>query len=199
MDRWCRDGTPPPASVYPTRGEGTLVNWKQSATGFPALPGVRYPEVIQQPPLLDFGRRWKAQRIMDIQPPKVRGHYPVLVPRSGTDGNELGCLLPPEVAVPIGTFTGWNLRSSAAGAENNLERLVGAYIPFPVSAAERQSTGDPRLALEERYGTLEKYCRQLRDQCERLVERRLLLKEDVPRIVERTTSWAKPQFEKLAK
>jgi len=199
MDKWCRDDTPPPASVYPTRREGTLGDWKQSATGFPALPGVRYPEVIQQPPLLDFGPRWKAQRIMDHQPPKIRGHYPVLVARSGADGNELGCLLPPEVAVPIGTFTGWNLRSSAAGAPNNLERLVGAYIPFPVSAAERQSSGDPRLSLDERYGTLEKYRQQLRDECERLVERRLLLQEDVPRIVERVTAWAKPRFEKLGK
>ena len=30
--------------------------------------------------------------------------------------------------------------------------LSGSVIPFPKTKAERQTTGDPRLSLEERYG-----------------------------------------------
>ena len=197
MDDWCRDGTAPPRSVYPTFREGTLVDWTQRASGFPELPGARYPEVIQQPPLLDFGSRWIAERIMDVQPPKIVGHYPVFVPRSDKDGNELGCLLPPEVAVPLGTFTGWNLREQGAGSQYNLQGLVGAYIPFPVSAEERKAAGDPRLSLQERYGTLERYREQLRRECRRLVERRFLLEEDLTGVVERVSGWIEPQFDKL--
>ena len=46
LDAWVREGTPPPASVYPRIDQGTLVSWQQTSTGSPALPGVRYPEVM---------------------------------------------------------------------------------------------------------------------------------------------------------
>ena len=61
LDRWARDGTLPPPSMYPTIQGGTLVAWDQKSTSFPAIPGVRYPEVIQQPSLLDFGPRWRSE------------------------------------------------------------------------------------------------------------------------------------------
>ncbi|MDC0935640.1 alpha/beta hydrolase domain-containing protein [Pirellulales bacterium] len=198
LDQWCRGLQPAPESVYPTLGEGSLVHWYQPSTGFPAIPGVRYPEVIQQPPLLDFGPRWKAERIIDVQPPRVLGHYRVLTPRCGPDGNELGCLLPPEVAVPLATYTGWSLRSSAAGAENDLVGLNGSYIPFAASAEAGRLASDPRQSIEERYGSVETYKQQLAAVCAELVERRLLLDEDVPRIVDREQARAKLRFEEAA-
>jgi hypothetical protein len=183
LDRWAKDGTPPPDSRYPRIGDGTLVDWRSAGTGFPNIPGVNYPEVIQQPHVLDFGPRWQAERIIDYQPPRVRGDYRVLAPRCGPDGNELGCLLPPEVAVPIATYTGWNLRRADVGGEGQLVSLTGSYIPFPKSKADRERTGDPRLSLQERYGTLEEYVRQFSHACDKLKGEGYLLEEDAVRLV----------------
>ena len=61
--------------------------------------------------------------------------------------------------------------------------MMGATFPFPATAAQRAATGDPRKSIEERYGDAERYCAQLRAAAEDLVARRLLLAEDVDRVV----------------
>lgn len=182
LDAWVKDGTKPPASVYPTIDGGTLVNGRQLTTGFPSLPNVRYPEVIQRPPCLDFGPDFAAKGIIDHEPPEVRGHYTVLVPRSGPDGNDRGTLLPPEVAVPLATYTGWNLRRREFGAEGMLVNLTGSYIPFARTKAERQKVGDPRLSIEEVYGSFAEYQKRFDAHCEEMVNKRYLLKEDAERL-----------------
>lgn len=184
LDRWVKDGVAPPPSVYPTIAGKTLVVWGQESTGFPRIPLINYPKIIQQPSLLDFGRRWVSEGIADVQPPAAGSHYVVLVPRCGPDGNELGCLSPPEVAVPMGTHTGWNLRRAEYGAANDLVSLGGSYIPFAVTKAQRDFTGDPRLSLEERYGNVTTYLQQLRKQCEQLEATGYLLREDTRRLME---------------
>lgn len=192
LDRHVQDGSPLPKSVYPRIADGTLVDWKRSATGFPAIPKVRYPEVIQQPPLLDFGPRWIELRIIDVQPPKYVGHYRVRVPRCGADGNELGCLLPAEVGVPLATFTGWNLRSRNAGAENELVSLGGSYIPFAKTKKERERNRDPRLSALERYGSMERYSRELTAYLKRLHADGYVLNEDIGRVAEKLIARARP-------
>jgi hypothetical protein len=184
LDAWVRAGVPPPPSVYPRISAGTLVDWRQQATGFPALPGVRYPEVIQQPPAADYGPRF-LEGILTQEPPRLRGHYVVRVPRSDADGNDLGTLLPPEVAVPLATYTGWNLRRRQVGAEAMLVALMGSYLPFPRRRADRLASGDPRLSLEERYGSFAEYQRRFEATCQDLVRRRYLLPEDLPRLRQR--------------
>lgn len=183
LDRWAKEGTAPPASVYPRISDQTLVDWRAAATGFPNIPGVKYPETIQQPHWLDFGPRWQTERIIDLQPPQIRGDYKVLAPRCGPDGNELGCLLPAEVAVPVATYTGWNLRKAEIGAEGQLVSLTGSYIPFPKSKQDRLRTGDPRLSVQERYGALEEYVRQFTAACDDLKKMGYLLDEDATRLI----------------
>jgi hypothetical protein len=185
LDTWVRDGKTPPPSVYPRIADKTLVDWRQTCTGFPALPGVRYPEVIQRPSSLDFGPQFLTKGAITIDPPKVGGHYVVLVPKSGPDGNDLGTLLPPEVAVPLATYTGWNLRRREVGAEGMLASLLGSYIPFPRTASERKAAGDPRPSIEERYGTFAKYREQFAAECRRLVQQRYLLPEDADGLMAR--------------
>lgn len=197
LDRWCRDGAPPPASRYPTIEAGTLVDWSQEVTGFPRIPDTRYPEVIQQPSLLAFGRRWPDEGIMDRQPPRVAGDYRVLAPRCGEDGNELDCLLPPEVAVPIATYTGWNLRNREAGAENDLVGLNGSYLLLPATEARRREAADPRRSLEARYGTLDRYRQRLEGECRSMVEAGYLLEEDVEPIVTLHSERAAKLFEQI--
>ena len=183
LDKWANDGTEPPDSVVPRILDHTLVDWRHAGTGFPNIPGVAYPETIQQPSLLDFGPRWETERIIDLQPPRLRGDYRVLAPRCGADGNELGCLLPVEVAVPVATHTGWNPRKADVGAEGQLVSLTGSYIPFPVTKADRERTGDPRPSVQERYGSLDEYTRQLTAAADKLKASGYLLDEDADRLV----------------
>lgn len=184
LDAWVKDGTAPPPSVYPRIDQGTLVYWSQKSTGFPGLPGVRYPEVIQRPAALDFGPDFLARGIITIEPPKVGGQYFVQVARSGPDGNDLGSLLPAEVAVPLATYTGWNLRRREVGAEANLANLLGSYIPFAKTKVDREKAGDSRPSLEERYGSFAEYQKRFSANCEEMVKKRYLLKEDADRLTE---------------
>jgi hypothetical protein len=181
MDAWVRMGTPPPPSVYPRIDQKTLVDWRQASTGFPAIPGVRYPKVIQQPPICDYGPDFAAKGIT-VEPPRVKTEYPVRVPKCDADGNDLGTLLPPEVAVPLATYTGWNLRRKEFGADGMLASLMGSYIPFPKTRAERLKSGDPRQSIAERYGSFAAYRKRFADTCDDLVNRRYLLREDAERL-----------------
>ena len=177
LDEWVREDKAPPASVYPRIADGTLVAWTQEATGFPKIPGVRFPTTIQQPSLNDYGPKFAAQRIITIEPPKVLNDYKVLAPKSDADGNDTGMLLPAEVAVPLGTFTGWNLRRKEVGADGMLTNLQGSFIPF---TTDPKST-DPRPPVQNRYADAKFYRQQLDEACERLQSERYLLAEDRPR------------------
>jgi hypothetical protein len=157
---WCTKDAAPASSVYSKIADKTLVDWHQDSTGFPRLAGVRYPQVIQQPVLADYGRRFWVHGLIDKEPPLIQGHYGVLVPKCDVDGNDLGTLLVPEVKTPLATYTGWNLRRLAAGADGMLLSLTGSFIPFPRTKDERLSSRDPRKSLEERYGTYEAYLQQ---------------------------------------
>ncbi len=179
LTEWVTHDRTPPASVYPTIGQGTLVPWQLPDSGWQPLPGVRYPEVIQQPECFDFGPEFETHRILSKHPPASRGRYTVLVPRVGPDNNELGMLLPPNVAVPTGTYTGWNLRHRSIGAENELLGLAGGFVPFPRTAEQRQRTGDPRPSLEELYpGGRAEYLKRFQAAVERLIAQRFCLPED---------------------
>ena len=99
------------------------------------------------PPSLAFGPHF-AEGILTFHPPRMRtnppgtnGFYEVRVPKSDRDGNDTGTLLPVEVAVPLATYTGWNLRRRDAGAEGMLVSLAGSYIPFARTKEERMCGG----------------------------------------------------------
>ncbi|MEX1096693.1 MAG: alpha/beta hydrolase domain-containing protein [Planctomycetales bacterium] len=182
LDRWVREGVEPPPSVYPRIADGTLAAWPEAASGWKPLPGVRYPEVIHQPELYFRGPDFDAHRIISVEPPRRVRLYGVGIPGYGPDGNERGCLLLPTVAVPVATFTSWNLRSRAIGAEGELLSLFGGHIPFPRTPEERRRTGDPRESLAERYDDFETYRRRFDEHTAKLVAERYLLEEDVPRL-----------------
>ncbi|MEX0717546.1 MAG: alpha/beta hydrolase domain-containing protein [Planctomycetaceae bacterium] len=182
LDRWVREGVEPPPSVYPKIADGTLVDWPEEKSGWKRLPGVSYPRVIHQPDLIDRGPQFFTKRITSIQPPKVVGRYVVKVPAYGPDDDERGCLLLPTVAVPVATFTSWNLRTPEIGAEDELLSLFGGYIPFARTANERSRANDPRESLLERYGDFETYRRRFEEHAAKLVADGYLLEEDAPRL-----------------
>ncbi|MBC7852387.1 MAG: hypothetical protein IAF94_03040 [Pirellulaceae bacterium] len=182
LDAWVKEGKEPPPSVYPRIADGTLVPWQRERSGWPAIRGVKYPQVIQQPAYLYRGPQWQAGMIAAIEPPEVRGHYGVLVPAIGPDGNERGTLLLPAVKVPVATYASWNLRHASIGAEGELLSLQGSYIPFSRTTEERMAKTDPRPALLERYRDFADYQRQYLGAADELVAARYLLGEDLPRL-----------------
>ena len=158
MDKWITDGTPPPRSVYPTIGAGTLVPWLAQETGWTALPGVNYPTTIQQPEPVDYGSDFAETRRIDHHPPKrTEDRYGVREPVLDADNNERGVLRMPAVSVPIATYTGWNLRNPGIGVPEALLGLAGGYLEFPKTERDRVASGDPRRSIEERYADFNDY------------------------------------------
>jgi hypothetical protein len=175
LDQWVRSRTSPPPSRYPKIAAGTLVPLAQYA--FPAIPGVKLPHDVHQAWHLDFGPNWQAG-ILQLQPPLVGLAFPALVPQVDSDGNERDSIRPPEVSVPLATYTGWNLRADAIGASNQRVSFEGSYLPFPRTAEERRKTEDPRPSIAERYHGRQDYLHQYRRAVDHLIRKRYLLKED---------------------
>jgi hypothetical protein len=114
----------------------------------------------------------------------VRFSYSAWVPKTDANGNDVGTLNLPDVAVPLATYTGWNLRKKEVGAENQLANLLGSYIPFPRTKAEREKAGDPRVSIEECYGSFDNYRKRYAEACDALVRGRYLLAEDAKRLID---------------
>ena len=182
LDAWVKDGKEPPRSVMPRIGDGTLVGWKANESGWPAIPGVAYPQVIHIPALLDRGPDWVSRRIASIEPPAVKESYVVRVPACGPDGNERGTLNLPAITVPVATYTSWNMRDEAIGAKGELLGLQGGYVPFARTKEDREKAGDPRPALLERYRDYAEYEMQYLHAANQLAAQRYLLAEDLPRL-----------------
>jgi hypothetical protein len=104
------------------------------------------------------------------------------VPKVDADGNDIGGIRLPALEVPIGTYTGWNLRPRGL-AEGDLAGLLGSFIPFAKTKLQRRKSGDPRLSLQERYKDRADYVRRVSQAARYLVEQRYLLPEDAERII----------------
>jgi Alpha/beta hydrolase domain len=182
MDAWVRNGLLPPPSNYPKIADGTLVPLQDYAP--PAIPGVNRPHEANQAWRVDFGTNWR-DGILSIQPPKVSEPFPVLVPQVDADGNERDGVRLPEITVPLATYASWNLRDPSIGAPDQRVSFELSYLPFPKTAAERQTTGDPRKSIAERYSDRETYLTRYHAAVEDLVKQRWILPEDRDAIVHR--------------
>jgi hypothetical protein len=182
MDAWVRNGLLPPPSSYPKIADGTLVPLQDYAP--PAIPGVNRPHEANQAWRVDFGNNWR-DGILSIQPPKVSEPFPVLVPQVDADGNERDGVRLPEITVPLATYASWNLRDPSIGAPDQRVSFELSYLPFPKTAAARQTTGDPRKSIAERYSDRETYLTRYHAAVEDLVKQRWILPEDRDAIVHR--------------
>ena len=106
LDEWVTKGTPPPASAYPTLAKSELVS--RSAVQFPPIPGVEFPPYLPRNWRMDYGPDFATKGIISQEPPALGAPYTILVPQVDAHGNERGGIRLPHVAVPLGTFTGWN-------------------------------------------------------------------------------------------
>jgi hypothetical protein len=186
MDRWVRDGVEPPPSQYPRIGAGQAV--PLAALEFPKIPGIRLPQRPQLAYRADYGPDFRARGIVTQEPPKLGNAFPVLVPQVDADGNETSGVRTPLLQYPLATFTGWNMRTKEIGAPAELYSMIGSWIPFARTKAERTKSGDPRPSIEERYATRAEYLEKVGAAARTLVERGYLLDRDVARAVEQAAA-----------
>lgn len=185
LDQWVSTGREPPANRVPRRADGTLVpSLPQAAEGFPTIPGVNYNGIMHTGDLWDFGRDFD-DGIVTISPPILVGTpYPVFVPKTDADGNDIAGIRLPDISVPIATYSGWALRASPATETDGIKIVDGCdasgqRLPFQHTQAQRLAIGDPRLSLEERYPDHQTYVNMVTQAAQTLEQQRLLVDIDV--------------------
>jgi hypothetical protein len=188
---WVTRDTPPPPSRYPMLANGDLVPATAAATGLPDIPGLTLNDQVVNP-LLDyeFGPSFKAADISGVMttvPPRVRRALPTYVPRVNRDGNETAGVASVLYQAPLGTYLGWNVIRTGFFAGQGCG-FSGGYLPFARTRAERLAKNDPRLSIEERYGTLEGYLCVVRRAADQAVRDRFLLPEDAERLIADATA-----------
>ena len=183
LDRWVSEGVEPPASAVPRLADGSAVAAEATREVYARIPGARFPDRVSRPVRLDFGPR-VDQGVVEL-PPKIGAPYVTVVSAVDADGNDTAGIRPPELRVPVATFTGWNPRHPDQGAPGDLMAMMGSTLPFARTAAERQASGDPRPSLAERYGDRDGYLARVRSDAQAMVADRHLLAEDVGAVVER--------------
>ena len=189
---WVMRGVPPPASQWPTLAQGTLVRADKAAMGFPTLPqlrpGIPEPDFIMPVIDYDWGPQFRAadgSGVASNAPPVIRQVLQMFAPKVDADGNELGGVPVVLRDAPLGTYLGWNITAGGARPfhQGQICNYVGGMIPFARTRAERVATGDPRLSLEERYGSHEGYVSAVRKAADRALAAKFLLPEDARRLV----------------
>ncbi len=90
---------------------------------------------------------WRRWRIGPIRS-RRRDSYGALVPQVDADGNEVAGIRLPDIAVPLGTFTGWNVYKTPY-PDGELADRDGTFLAFAATEAERGS--DPRASMAVRY------------------------------------------------
>lgn len=169
LDRWVVEGLEPPPSCHPRVDDGTAVPPETLREVFDKIPGARYPRHHPSPRRQDWS----------VLPPRPGPAFGSRVSAVNADGNERAGVALPEVAVPLASFTGWNLRHPEVGGPEQLLIFAGSTLPFARTRREREASGDPRLSVEERYRSREDYLARVHAAAVALAEQRYLLDEDV--------------------
>lgn len=199
---WIMRELPPPDSVYPklepigVNGDhkkmSELVEANKKAMGFPTLPGLRatVPEPGFINPVLDYdwGSSFNASDGSGIPtkiPPPIKQVIKMLVPRVDADGNEVGGVPVVLTDAPLGTYLGWNITAGGARPfhKDQLCDYAGGMIPFARTRAQRLANKDPRLSLEERYGSHEGYVAAVAKAAARAVKSGFLLQDDADALI----------------
>ncbi len=103
----------------------------------------------------------------------------ILLPVLDADGNPLGGIRLPGIAVPLGTHGLPNAPVSDFGCF-----ISGSYRPFQVTASERASLHDVRLSLAERYSGPADYLDKLQSAITALIDAGFMLKDETSAMME---------------
>ena len=165
LDEWVTHGRLPPDSRVPRIEDGSLVPAEEVA--YPAIPSLVRPRGMND-----------ASVLGDWTDPSPMGRaYGAMVPQVDADGNEIAGIRLPDIAVPKGTFLGWNLYK-APYPDGELADRDGTFLAFPATDADRGA--DPRASVAARYpGSA--HADSVRAVVRELLQDRLLLAEDAER------------------
>jgi len=192
LRNWVMQDIEPPPSRYPRMHgpHATLVEPTKAAMGFPTIPGLpaTAPTGLLSPLHdYDYGPDYDyldGTGVATLWPPKIKQVLPTLVPRVNADGNETDGVPVVELGAPLGTYLGWNITAEGFHA-GRICNYAGGMIPFAKTRAEREASGDPRLSLEERYGTHAGYVAAVRKSADAAVAQGYLLRADAENMIAR--------------
>jgi hypothetical protein len=171
----------PPSSRYPKLADRNLVARAQlNGKGYATIKSPDSPLLAVR---MDSGERTPG--VPTLIPPKVGKPYAIFVPQVDDDGNDIGGVRVPELAAPLATYMGWNLRNPSTGAPVDLVQLTGSYLPFSRTREERHRAGDMRLSIAERYASREDFLGRVGKASQALVAQRLLMPDDVVHVMKR--------------
>jgi len=181
MIDWVTKNIDPPPSAYPRVSDGTLVQPTSAAMGWPNIPNSPKPDGVMNSVLdYDYGSTFRytdGSGVISNVPPPIKQVIPTLAPKVDVDGNEFAGVRSLLIRLPLGTYTAWN--PIASGPLKGREASLSAgYVPFAKTRAERVASGDPRLSIEERYGSVWLYYFVAINEAQDLVNKRYLLPDD---------------------
>jgi hypothetical protein len=182
LDAWVRNDSEPPPSQYPTISKGELVPLE--SVRFPKAPSFPFTTYMPRVWRMDYGPDYSATRVISIEPPKIGEPFRVLVPQVNADGNDVAGIRLPELAVPLGTYAGWNITVPQLSDLRYLSGLVGGFEPFARTKAQRDANGDSRLSIAERYSEQRDYLDKVKRAADDLVRQRFMRVEDVPAVLQ---------------
>ena len=178
LEDWVVKGIAPPPSRVPSLAAGTAV--PASTVVMPALRGMA----------LAPGDNPITEPVDWVNPPEGEarardGHplyrYETRVPAVDADGNETDGIRLPPIAVPLATYTGWNVYRARADRAVRPRRHLRAVRPDP-----RRARGRRRPAALD-HGALRapqaSYVAKVKAAADALVAERLLLPADAARYV----------------
>lgn len=183
LDRWVSEAVEPPPSAFPRLADGTAVEAESLAAFYAKIPGARFPVRMPHTTRLDFGP--DAEKGIVRYPLKAGAPYRTYVSAVDADGNEAAGIRGPELVAPLATFAGWNTRHPETGAAGDIMSMNGSTLPFPLTKADRERTGDPRPSIAERYPSKGAYLEKVRETTRKLIADRHVLGEDLEAIVDR--------------
>jgi alpha/beta hydrolase family protein len=169
LEDWITKGIAPPASRVPTLASGNAVAYASVK-----MPNVKGFTILPTGNRIDAPADW-------IEGAHATSTYSSFVSAVDADGNEVAGIRLPPIAVPIATYTGWNVYKKEP---SELCDRDGSFIAFSKTKAEREAAGDPRPSLEERYASRADYVAKVRAAADALVAERLLLPVDAAAYVQ---------------
>lgn len=203
LDGWINNGTAPPPSANPSIDAGTAVavplggphqnlgigTVPAASIGYPALPATinQFSGLVTVRNHWNFGPRFD-QGILETVPAVPTGRlYTVAVPRVDANGNDIPGIRTPEVVAPLGSNSGWALRSAAfGGSANGLDgcEAAGQFVPFALNDAGKRA-GDPRPSVLGLYGDKAGFVAARTAAAQALQAQRLMLPNDVADVTAR--------------
>ncbi len=190
LDRWVSGGKDAPPSRHPSLDQGTAVESHTLRDKLAVVPGVTLPPEVTRAMRLDYGPETHLGRTVKL-PAEQGQEYPALVSDVDEDGNEIAGIRLPDLAAPLATHSGWNLRHPDIGNPGLVIGITGGLagwtVPFAGTRALREAAGDGRRSIEERYESKDDYLRRVDDAARALVDERYMLEEDIETVKEQAS------------